>query len=174
MEKWRPVVDVRGRRIRPYEISSTGRVRTFLVPGRSAKSDKARMKAVFPDRLGFLNVTLRVAPGRCNVYLVHQLVAIAFVRGRGKGRVVVHRNHSLKDNRASNLLWVSRAEASRHSMSRRPRRGPAKLTVAAVKKIRASKLTVKQLAKRYRVTVQTIYGILKGFTWRDLRPAAGE
>lgn len=169
MEQWRKIKDVKGRPLSPYEVSNRGRVRAFLTIGRSGRVSTPRLKATFPDRGGFLNVTLRTRPNSCNVYLVHQLVALAFLGPRpSKNHVVVHRNHDFKDNRVRNLAWVTRSEAMQRSMRHTPRRGPAKLTPAIVRRIRASDRTVKTIAARYGVTVQTIYGIRKRITWKDV------
>lgn len=170
MERWRPVINVRGKVVEGYEISNRGRVRTFIKQGHAERTARPRMKATFPDRADFMNVTLRSGPGTCFVYLVHHLVAIAFVGPRpSRKHVVVHINHDRGDNRARNLRWMTRSEASHHSMKHRPRRGiHAKFTPAKVRTIRRSKLTVRQLAEKYDVTVQTIYGIIKRKTWRDV------
>lgn len=174
METWRPVRDIKGRLVRGYEVSDRGRVRSFIKPGGDGAIDsKPRLKTTFPDALGFLNVSLRRKNGGpCYVFMVHQLVALAFV-GRppapAKRHVIVHLNDQRTDNRPANLRWVTRAEATQRSMKRRPRRGPAKLTLRKVLAIRRSKRPVREIAEKHGVMVQTIYGIIKRKTWRDER-----
>jgi len=170
MENWRPVRDGRNRLVKGYEVSDRGRVRTFLVPGQKPVTDRSRPKAVFLDRAGFPNVSLRSKTGAASVHVVHLLVAVAFLGTRpSKRHCVIHLNSAYADNRVKNLKWVTRTEASRHSMRERPRRGPAKLTLKDVKWIRASPLPVKTVAKKYKVAVQTIYLIRKRLTWKDER-----
>lgn len=170
MEKWRPVVVARGKVLKQYQVSDRGRVRTLVAPGHRDVPMKPRPKSVFPDRGGFMNVSLAVRPGRASVLLVHQLVATAFLGPKpSKRHVAIHLNHKFGDNRAKNLRWVTKSDAVQHSMRHRPRRGPAKLTLKDVRWIRASSRTVKQIAAKYDVTVQTIYGIQKRHTWKDER-----
>lgn len=162
--------------MRGYEVSDLGRLRSFIKIGPRGRVDKPRLKATFPDSAGFRCVSLRrTVGGPCAVLMVHQLVALAFL-GRPplpvKRHVVVHVNGRRADNRVQNLRWVTRSEATQHSMKRRPRRGPAKLTLGSVRTIRRlarSGRPVKVIAEKYDVTVQTIYGIVKRHTWRDER-----
>lgn len=172
MERWHPVIDERGRIRDEYEVSSRGRVRTYLVPGRrDGRSARPRPKATFPDAGGLLNVTLRTSTGRsCFRHLVHTLVALAFLGPRPtRGHLAVHLNRNRQDNRPANLRWMTRPEASRHAMLVKPRRGVhARFTPAKVRAIRASKQTVRQIAAKHGVTVQAIYAIRKRHTWKDV------
>jgi hypothetical protein len=175
METWQPVVDVNGNLLELYEVSTRGRVRTYCklagqYSGQAA--EKPRPKAVFPGKGGFRCVSLRDpgGEGKCFVYLVQHLVAIAFIGPRPTPRhCIIHLNHDLEDNRPRNLAWVTKSQASHHAMKHTPRRGiHARFTPTKVRAIRASKLTVKQLAAKHGVTVQSIYAIRKRHTWKDV------
>jgi len=170
MEKWLPVIDRRGRVHPDYQVSDRGRIRTFLVPGRSQLTPKPRLKAIFPDKGGFINVSLRIRGGGTYVHLVHQLVALAFLgRRSSRNHVVIHINHDRTDNRLKNLRWVTRAAASQHSMAIKPRRGiHVRFTPTKVRGIRKSRKTIKQLAELHGVTVQSIHAIIKRKTWKDV------
>lgn len=66
---------------------------------------------------GYLSVCLLDGsrPKRPRTFLVHRLVAKAFVPGEAPGLTVDHANSDRGDNRACNLRWMSRAENSGRS-----------------------------------------------------------
>ncbi len=103
--KWRYIKGFEGL----YEASETGAVRNSRT-GYELKPQR------YPN--GYLGVCL----GRGRRYLVHRLVATAFVLGDNTLQVN-HRNGKRDDNRAANLEWVTCSDNHKHShrtLNRKP------------------------------------------------------
>lgn len=178
MEHWYPLITPRGKALKGYEVSDRGRVRSYWVKGgpHPAIGEKPRLRLASRRRVkgkqtDWLVMCLRVGHAKAYTYPVHQLVAWSCVGRRPtKRHVVIHKNHRHDDNRARNLEWVTRPEASLHSVANRPRRPLAKLTPRSVRAIRASKETAPVLAARYGVEKKAIYNIKWWNTWGDVAP----
>lgn len=116
MEEWLPCPGYENY----YEVSSLGRVRSrarvIRVTGRGARKMKGgRIRRVIVDKVGYVLVNLS-RDGAYRRYLVHRLVAKAFlVRKPGKDQVN-HINFDKGDNRLVNLEWVTRSENQLHSV----------------------------------------------------------
>lgn len=96
-EQWRDIVGFEGR----YEVSRDGQIR-------NARSGRVLKGNVFPN--GYVGVML----GQGRRYLVHRLVAAAFVEG-DTNLQVNHKSGNRADNRAENLEWLSCSDNHRHS-----------------------------------------------------------
>lgn len=108
---WADIRNYEGR----YQVSNLGRVKSLArmrrgksgcevpVPEKimalTTKKDNGRTKPYVEVR--FRNGGLRTE--RCKVFLVHRLVADAFIKPLEKGEQVDHRNGIHNDNRAENL-----------------------------------------------------------------------
>lgn len=106
-EEWRDVKGYSGL----YEISSFGRVR-------SIRGNTARIMALHPNRKdGYLKVSLS-KNGEKRTYLVHLLVAAAFLGKCPPGYVVNHKSETgdKTDNRADNLVYTTQLDNIRHSI----------------------------------------------------------
>lgn len=171
MEHWRPAVTANGRRLKGYEVSDLGRVRSLwsFGPGRKTPGEPRMRTPVLSARGNTLVLYLRVAPARYATYSIHDLVAGTFLGKRpSPGHVVIHRNHRFMDNRAANLAWVTRSEAALHAIAIKPRRPLAILTPANVRSIRRSSKAARELADWYGVNPRAIYNIRWGKSWRDV------
>jgi NUMOD4 motif/HNH endonuclease len=161
-EEWRPIRGYEGL----YEISSWGRVRTVTT---------GTIRVGSHHRQGYLSLTLS-KKGTAHAYLVHRLVAEAFLGPGPDGMCVNHMNGHKQDNRAANLEYMTLAENNRHAkrlgLARYVRGadiGLAKLTDAAVVSIRqklAQGAHPMDLARQFNVGFGTIYAIRSGKTWR--------
>lgn len=111
-EEWRPVKDYEGR----YEVSNLGRVRSLdhkaerIINGVHNDIDvKGRLLTPRIIRKGYLRVCLSK-----HDYLVHRLVANAFVPNPDNLPQVNHIDEDKTNNRADNLEWVTNKENSDH------------------------------------------------------------
>ena len=93
VEYWRPIADKNG-----YMVSINGEVKS-LNYRRTGKEQILKQA----ETNGYKVVNLG---GK--LFLVHRLVAAAFVRNPDNKTVIVHKNGDTLDNRAQNLEWVGR------------------------------------------------------------------
>lgn len=109
-ERWAPISTWEGR----YEISSTGRVRSFAK--RLGKIELVHELKPKIDRDGYQVVCLRSRPdNRCESLSVHRLAASAFLENPNHKRQVNHKNGIKTDNRVENLEWVTNQENIVHA-----------------------------------------------------------
>lgn len=156
-EIWKPVKGFEER----YEVSSLGRVRlkggNLLI---SHISDKGYARVNFGGK----------------TWLVHRLVAQAFIPNPQEKPQVNHINGVRADNHVENLEWVTCRENLRHSYDvlgapghnlgkRSPRR---KLTDEQARDVKYSTKTYSQLCEQYGITDVTIHAIRHGKQYRDI------
>ncbi len=111
-EQWKPVPEWEG----IYEVSNRGQVRsvertvTFeTVRGTWNCHYESRIMKQHTNASGYRRVTLS-HQGRSKSYLVHRLVAAAFLGPCPDGMEVCHGNHNPIDNTVENLRWGTRTE----------------------------------------------------------------
>ena len=107
MESWKQVVGYEGL----YEISSIGQVRSVLRkvwnPGRKCyRTQYSRILKQTLDSHGYKRVTLS-KDGNINQFLVHRLVAIAFIPNPNNYKYVNHKDENTMNNSAANLEWCT-------------------------------------------------------------------
>lgn len=158
-EVWYPV-----KRFEKYEVSCLGRIR---------HSKSQTIKSLTLARSGFLVVNLYSKQGSF-VRNVHSIVAESILGHTAGGSTVIHINGDRQDNRASNLLQVSRSAALRSSRN-------ATLPIALIspgkllaedaydirRRARAGEKTI-ALANEYNVSAPTISRIKHGKIWKNL------
>lgn len=183
IEHWLPVPDERFADF--YLISSEGRVRALdrVVTEVNGKQRIHKGRIITPKRTGlYLGVSLFSSPISERFYL-HRLVAAAFVPNPENKPHVNHINFNRYDNRVSNLEWVTPGENTHHSrMAGRVKPGNMKkgedhhfagLSEEAVRWLRLTWEpydSVADLSRKYGVTAQAIYAMLKGKTWKHVEP----
>ena len=168
-EEWREVTGYEGL----YQISNYGRVKS------SHKFAERILKPTY-NHMGYLRLTLS-KNGHGKNFMVHFLVATAFLDKPSDATVVNHKNNVHTDNRLKNLEWVTRSENTKHAYqigAVNKRCGAdvslAKFTVEQVKSIRASYIPRDKefgtygLAKKYSVAESTILRIIKRESYKNV------
>lgn len=115
-EEWRPIEGFEER----YEISNIGRIRSFAGLGRWAgwgECAQPKILATWLGSSGYQQCHLQHPEGKSRKFLVHRLVASAFVPNPHDEKEVNHINGDKQDNTAGNLEWVSRKENIRHAVA---------------------------------------------------------
>ena len=140
-EEWRWAVGYEG----DYEVSSLGRVRSWVPRAGKEHVTKPRIRKLIPNKgNGYLEVMFvqRKRFPRLKMAKVHVLVLEAFIGPRLPGTVARHVNdRDLTNNCADNLLWGTQVQnmqdALRHGTDTRgERNGRAKLTQLESNEIR--------------------------------------
>ena len=91
-----------------YQVSNLGQVRS--IP-RMIKNHLYDGKILSPISNGYGYMTVKLCKaGVCKKHYVHILVATAFLKKTNKNLEVNHKNYNKKDNRSSNLEWVTHEE----------------------------------------------------------------
>lgn len=125
------------------------------------------------DRKGYRVVNI-CSGGKRRTWLVHRLVALAFLGPEPAGCEVCHGNGDRSDNRACNLRYGTRKEnmadqLNHGTRNRGEKQGLHKLTEAQVKAIRsayaAGGVTQQGLADLYKVHVMNINAIVNRRSW---------
>lgn len=112
-----------------YKISSYGRVKVKrrviygIINGELQPSYVAKEKIMTPfdNGNGYLAINLIKDGERKNLY-VHRLVAEAFIDNPDNKECVNHKDYDRKNNKVSNLEWVTTAENINYSIPNRPNR----------------------------------------------------
>lgn len=160
-----------------YQVSDDGLVRSY---GRYATTCNTKvfimgqnLKAVKSGN-GSLSVTLYNSKRIRHSFLLSQLVAIAFIPNPLNKTCVLHLDRNKTNNSINNLLWCTRSEASKHATVQfGGSRYNAKLNDGIVKKCivdyNKGKYSIAELAKRYRVSPQTMGKAISGKKWKHLK-----
>jgi hypothetical protein len=171
-ERWLPVVGYEGK----YEVSSEGRLRR-CAPGRGTQAGRIKAHTLRPD--GYFVVGLPTERRkRTKTFLVHRLVAAAFLGAPPPGREGLNHIDGVKtNNRVENLEYVTQSENVLHAYRlglRRPTgsttpRGEAapwtRLRDSEVEEIRARVRggeSQTAIARRFRCTQSHVSRIVSG------------
>lgn len=164
-EMWKPVAGFENR----YEVSSFGRVRGIGPRNRGIKTPHVTANY-------YHQYSLYVRAGqKPRSYLVHVLVAEAFLGPRPIGYFVCHNDGNAQNNRLDNLRYDTPAGNSRdrvlHGNSLPGELNhQAILTDDAVRRIRALKGTqpYRHIARQFGVSFTTIQKVMSGEGWRHV------
>lgn len=119
-EIWKPIEGHDG-----YIVSNLGNVksldRTLEVKNRWGQYSPKNLTGKMLKARRFTNGYMGVNLGRGKCFLVHRLVASAFISG-DTSMQVNHKNGIRHDNRAENLEWLSCSDNHRHSYAKLKRK----------------------------------------------------
>lgn len=164
-----------------YSVSNLGNVkseqritkRTSNLGNNANYCLKEKILKPWKTTKGYLEVTLRKENKAC-VFLVHRLVARAFLGEIPENLEVCHWNGVRTDNFVENLridtVSSNRLDMRRHKTDRRGAGHPlAKLTKEQVMEIRKNNSKSQNaLATRYNVARSTIWRIKHGISWGNI------
>ena len=175
-EQWKEIIfNIKGMRNR-YAVSNQGRVASFKTDFSSGTLLRGTLNNGYRS--------LKIKPGGRDLQMmIHRLVADAFIKTKNPNRnFVIHLNFSKTDNRYKNLQWASKQEMEKHQKknprvikSRNARKTVGhKLNIAKVKEIKRrikqpGKMTMKSIAKKYRISEMQLYRIKRGENWGHVR-----
>lgn len=116
-EEWLPIKGYEGL----YEISNLGVIRSLdrtaqrkdRWGGDTSVSVKGRVLRPIKMKNGYLSVSLS-KDGYAKIFLIHRLVASAFIPNEDTKMTVNHKNENKADNRAENLEWMTLPENLRY------------------------------------------------------------
>jgi hypothetical protein len=157
-----------------YEINERGDIRSkdMIVSARSGckATRKGRQLALVRKNNGYLSVTLTDGQNRPQIG-VHRLVARAFLGECPIGLHVLHTDGDKTNNHFSNLRYGTPAEnvadTAKHGRQRRGEIHPlAKIDEDAVRMIRLSSKSCKELASLFSLSAAHISSIRRGRVWR--------
>lgn len=174
-ETWKDIVGYE----KSYQISNLGRVKSLdrfinhYMGGFSLI--KGHLLKTRINSRGYVGVVLKKNT-IAKSFVVHRLMAIAFIENKFNKPIINHKNGIKTDNRLENLEWSTYSENTKHAFDNNlinnlkgTSRYNSKLTIDIVKKIRKNELNLKNkdLATLYGVSRSLITNVMQNKTWKN-------
>jgi len=170
-EHWLPIPGWEGL----YEVSDAGKIRSvdrIVANGaNTTRFIRGRILAL-TCRDGYMTATLKRQKRQQRIY-VNRVMLLAFKpRADSSELLACHDNGNRADNRLANLRWDDHsgnaADTALHGTRLVGERHPnAKLNLAAVREIRQSSASAKNLADQFGVSASIIQHARSGRTWKE-------
>ena len=171
MEQWKPVVGYE----ETYEVSDRGRVKRIKD---SENTYAGRILKLIQESRGYLYVNL-CQNGQRARWLVHRLVAFAFIPVVDGKPHINHKDGIKTNNKVSNLEWCTPAENVDHMCRTGLRKNYAKADnhyrakfsseiVLEIRKLRSEGWKQQELADRFDTTQPQISAILSRTNWASV------
>ena len=169
-EIWKDIAGFEGR----YQVSNKGNVKSLYFLGHNAE----KLMKLSNHHSGYLIVQLGKHPAK--TYLVHQLVARAFIPLVNGKKFVNHIDGNKHNNCVDNLEWVSHEENIKRSYERGNHVGRAtgvkntraKLDESLVTEMRIEywyySTPIMTISKKYNVPWSTVSHVVNGETWVNI------
>ena len=116
MEIWKDVVGYEGL----YKVSNLGNVKSVEKVDRRGWHRQEKQLLLQNNKTGYLQVGLRIN-GKERKFLVHRLVAMAFLENTNNYEMVNHKNCIKNDNRVENLEWCDEKYNSNYADAQKRR-----------------------------------------------------
>ena len=162
-----------------YEVSSYGRIRSYC-------QNTENGKILNPSQIGGFKVVSLKYKGSSKHFLVHKLVAEAFVEKLSPDQIVViHLDWNKANNHYSNLEWSTKAESYKrmHIRLQEERKKKGKVVtysklkpdeVALIKSMIERGVKQKLIAKMFCVSEMQITRIKRGENWKEVSSVGTE
>ena len=172
-EKWKELPIKKGATQKRYAISNHGRIASFTTRIDEGNILKTRLTQRYPS------ITIKIGGKNINYY-IHRLVATHFAKKpSAKHNFVIHVDHRKENNKAANLRWVSHAVQIEHAKKDpaflaqlKPFEGK-KLNADKVRdiktRIKAGKMKMKDIAKKFKISEMQLYRIKSGENWSHVK-----
>lgn len=175
-EVWKPFTFPGWKHLRyRYAVSTHGRIASYKKEIANGKLLEGSLTT------GYRTLNLH-RPGNKGTLYIHREIASLFLKKpSSKYQYVIHLNHNKLDNRIKNLRWATLEQMVAHQQKspakiaykkvQANRTVGLKLNAAQVKKIKEiindpnRVITIRRLAKKYKVSEMTIYRIKSGENW---------
>ena len=128
-EVWRTVVTEEGI-YENYKVSNLGRVKSLNYH----REKREKILSPDEDRYGYLRVVL-CKNGKTKRYIVHRLVAMAFIPNIMNYNCIDHRDTNKKNNNVLNLTWVTHKQNNNNELTKKKRSETKKGTRYKIKKV---------------------------------------
>jgi hypothetical protein len=179
-EEWKEVETIDDGKLhrKKYVISNYGRVVSYVNAFETGKL----LKFGFIEGYPVLNLGQTMQHSRC----IHKLVAHYFLPApTPEQQYVIHLDFDKTNNSVKNIQWVTRAEMLQHQnlnptvlharANHTKRSKGSKLTDKQVKRLKNAisdpdrKRSLKQIAKRYKISEMQLYRIKSGENWGHVK-----
>ena len=166
-EIWKPIKNFNGR----YQVSTKGNVVSFF-------GGKPRILKPRIDKDGYLRVNLS-KDGKHYLCGIHRIVGEAFIPNPENKPLVHHRDDNPANNCVENLEWATEEENAKYAVESGARKSGEKHFRAVISNEdaiyvrthyipRHPEFNGRALARKFNVTVNTIYNIVCGKTYKNI------
>lgn len=152
-----------------YFVNELGQV--FSYPKKTRKG--IRKLLLNKNKFGYLLIDL-CKDGEVKKYLVHRLIAVAFLDNVENKEQVNHINGNKEDNRLENLEWTTNSENQKHAIrtglrsAKGEKNSQSKLNETQVLKILNDKNPYSKISEVFNISIGTISDIKRGHSWNHI------